>query len=87
MATQDGRTLPPGRQQRSPETPALGWWFAIQSRCYATGSQVHTFVYKLKIDPMLRFPAELTAESLLEGLAKDAVIRELGTHPSGSSIR
>lgn len=47
---------------------------------------MHTFAYKLNLDPMLRFPAELTAGSLAEHLAKDAVIREFGTYPDGSSI-
>jgi hypothetical protein len=42
----------------------LEWWFAIQRRCYAAGSPVHIFAYKLKLGPRLRYPAALTVESL-----------------------
>lgn len=38
---------------------------------------MHTFVYKLKLGPMLRYPAALTAESLTSRLAEDAAIQEL----------
>jgi hypothetical protein len=47
---------------------------------------VHIFAYKLKIGPMLYYPAELTAESLAGRLAEDAVIQEFAPHPSGSCI-
>jgi hypothetical protein len=61
-------------------------WFAIQRRCYAAGSPVHIFAYKLKIGPMMYYPAALTAESLAGRLAEDAVIQEFAPHPSGSCI-
>jgi hypothetical protein len=47
---------------------------------------VHIFAYKLKIGPMLYYPAELTAESLAGRLAEDAVIQEFAPHPSGSCV-
>lgn len=47
---------------------------------------MHIFAYKLKLGPMLRYPAELTAESLAARLADDAVIQGFATHPSGSGV-
>jgi hypothetical protein len=47
---------------------------------------VHIFAYKLKIGPMLYYPAELTVESLAARLAEDAVIQEFAEHPSGACV-
>jgi hypothetical protein len=47
---------------------------------------VHIFAYKLKLGPMLHYPAALTVQSLAGRLAEDAVIQEFAPYPSGSCI-
>jgi hypothetical protein len=47
---------------------------------------MHVHAYRVKLDPLLYYPANLRAEVLAERLAGDAVIHELSPQPSGSHI-
>jgi hypothetical protein len=46
---------------------------------------MHLHVYRVKLEPLLYYPAALTAEALAERLA-DAVVHEFAPQPSGSHL-
>ena len=66
-----------------PSVPAQG---RDRLRSLRYNGLVHVHAYRVKLEPLLYYPAALTAEVLAERLAGDAVIHEFAPHPSGSHI-
>lgn len=71
------------RRRFAPALSARNRWRREDDSRPRYNDAMHVYSYKLKLEPMLWHPTELTSEALAERLASDALIHEFASRSSG----